>query len=158
MEPRRVTLGLMGGRGRSSPLSEGVDLHVLLRSSGALPGSSLQSTTDHSHRVLRKPSGGWRLRIKCLLSRPGQISEPPNLQPKLILTEFRGLTLSTPSLVYVYKQGDIFLKTSKKIQIFQEYCVRMRNEFKLLLENQGYMRYSRFQHNYVINFQSVKSK
>ena len=63
----------------------------------------------------------WPSMNKCLLSSPGQISEPPNLKPKLNLTEFRGLTLSTPSLVYVYKQGDIFL------QIFKEYCVRMRN-------------------------------
>ena len=37
--------------------------------------------------------------IKCLLSRPGLISGPLKPQPELILTQFQGLTLSTPSLV-----------------------------------------------------------
>ena len=37
--------------------------------------------------------------IKCLLSRPCLISGPLKPKPKLILTEFQGLTLSTPSLV-----------------------------------------------------------
>ena len=39
--------------------------------------------------------------IKCLLSRPGLISGPLKPKPKLILTQFQGLTLSTPSLVMI---------------------------------------------------------
>ena len=44
--------------------------------------------------------------IKCLLSRPGLISGPLKPKPKLILTQFKGLTLSTPSLVYLYVSDD----------------------------------------------------
>ena len=40
--------------------------------------------------------------IKCLLSRPGLISGPLKLETKLILSEFQGLTLLTPSLVLYY--------------------------------------------------------
>ena len=38
----------------------------------------------------------WPSMIKCLLSSPGLISGPLKPKPKLILTEFQGLTLSTP--------------------------------------------------------------
>ena len=41
----------------------------------------------------------WPFMIKCLLSRPGLISGPLKPNTKLILTEFQGLTLSTPCLV-----------------------------------------------------------
>ena len=40
--------------------------------------------------------------IKCLLSRPDLLSGPLKLKPKLILTQFQGLILSTPSLVILY--------------------------------------------------------
>ena len=43
----------------------------------------------------------WLSMIKCLLSRPGLISGPLKPKPKLILTQFQGLTLSTPSLVWI---------------------------------------------------------
>ena len=46
--------------------------------------------------LLRSP---WPSMIKCQLSKPGLISGPLKPKPKLILTEFQGLTLSTPSLV-----------------------------------------------------------
>ena len=51
--------------------------------------------------------------IKCLLSRPGLISGPLKPKPKLILTEFHGLTQPTPSLVtcfIIHAEGESMVK------------------------------------------------
>ena len=78
------------------------------------------SMTFHDHQWpslifyhLQRPL--WHSMIKCLVSRPGLISGPLKPKPKLNLTQFQGLTLSTPSLDFYFKFPSVLLKGSGEI-------------------------------------------